>query len=183
MVMQVPLYVLALGAVLAGAVFHGMFFGDVAQVERFFAGSVVVDHEIIEAAHHVPVWVKWSATVAMLLGFVAAWYMYIRSPETPGRLAASNPGLYRFLLNKWYFDELYDAIFVRPALWIGRAFWKGFDDWLIDETLSEGLGRRVQNVTSWVSRLQSGYVYHYAFAMLIGVAALLTWAITAGGLI
>ncbi|MHA6692361.1 NADH-quinone oxidoreductase subunit L [Devosia sp. A449] len=182
-VMQLPLYVLALGAVLAGAVFYGMFFGDVAQVEQFFAGSLVVDHEIIEAAHHVPVWVKWSATVAMVLGFVTAWFMYISRPEMPGRLAATNPGLYKFLLNKWYFDELYDAIFVRPALWIGRAFWKGFDDWLIDEKLSEGLGRRVQNVTSWVTKLQSGYVYHYAFAMLIGVAALLTWALTAGGLI
>lgn len=182
-VMLVPLYVLAAGAVLAGAVFYGMFFHEVEHIEHFFAGSIFVDHEIIEAAHHVPLWVKWSATIAMIAGFVTAWYMYIRRPDVPGRLAATNPGLYRFLLNKWYFDELYDTIFVRPALWIGRAFWKGFDDWLIDERLSEGLGRRVQNVTSWVVKLQSGYLYHYAFAMLIGIAALLTWAIAAGGLI
>ncbi|MBU1335125.1 MAG: NADH-quinone oxidoreductase subunit L [Alphaproteobacteria bacterium] len=182
-VMLVPLYVLAAGAVLAGAVFYGMFFHEVEHIEHFFAGSIVVDHEIIEAAHHVPLWVKWSATIAMIAGFVTAWYMYIRRPDVPGKLAATNPGLYRFLLNKWYFDELYDTIFVRPALWIGRAFWKGFDDWLIDERLSEGLGRRVQNVTSWVVKLQSGYLYHYAFAMLIGIAALLTWAIAAGGLI
>ena len=183
MVMQIPLYVLAIGAVLAGAVFYAMFFGDVEQVEHFFAGSLVVDHHIIEEAHHVPWPVKWSATFAMLIGFGAALYMYIFRPDVPGRLAAANPGLYQFLLNKWYFDELYDAIFVRPAQWLGRAFWKGFDDWLIDDKLSEGLGRRVQNVTAWVSKLQSGYVYHYAFAMLIGVAALLTWALTAGGLI
>ncbi|WP_332688565.1 NADH-quinone oxidoreductase subunit L [Devosia sp.] len=182
-VMLVPLYALAAGAVLAGAVFYGMFFHDVEHIEHFFAGSIFVDHEIIEAAHHVPLWVKWSATIAMLAGFVSAYYMYIRRPDVPGRLAAANPGLYQFLLNKWYFDELYDTIFVRPALWIGRAFWKGFDDWLIDERLSEGLGRRVQNVTSWVVKLQSGYLYHYAFAMLIGIAALLTWAIAAGGLI
>ena len=182
-VMQIPLYVLAVGAVLAGAVFYGMFFHDVEHIEHFFAGSIVVDHEIIEAAHHVPLWVKWSATVAMLIGAGTAYIMYIRRPEMPGRLAATNPGLYRFLLNKWYFDELYDRIFVRPALWVGRALWKGFDDWLIDETLSDGLGRRVQNVTSWVVKLQSGYLYHYAFAMLIGIAALLTWAIAAGGLI
>ncbi|MFN4210404.1 MAG: NADH-quinone oxidoreductase subunit L [Devosia sp.] len=182
-VMLVPLYVLAAGAVLAGAVFYGMFFHEVEHIEHFFAGSIFVDHEIIEAAHHVPLWVKWSATIAMIAGFVTAWYMYIRRPDVPGKLAATNPGLYRFLLNKWYFDELYDTIFVRPALWIGRAFWKGFDDWLIDERLSEGLGRRVQNVTSWVVKLQSGYLYHYAFAMLIGIAALLTWAIAAGGLI
>jgi NADH-quinone oxidoreductase subunit L len=182
-VMLVPLYVLAVGAVIAGAVFYSMFFHDVEHIEHFFAGALVVDHEIIEAAHHVPTWVKWSATVAMVLGFITAWYMYIRAPETPKRLAEQNPGLYQFLLNKWYFDELYDRIFVKPALWIGRAFWKGFDDWLIDDKITEGLGRRVQAVTAWVTKLQSGYLYHYAFAMLIGIAALLTWAIAAGGLI
>ncbi|WP_137152011.1 NADH-quinone oxidoreductase subunit L [Devosia sp. FKR38] len=182
-VMLVPLYVLAIGAVLAGAVFYGMFFHDVEHIEHFFAGAIVVDHEIIEAAHHVPLWVKWSATFAMLIGFVTAWYMYIRRPETPAKLAATNPGLYKFLLNKWYFDELYDFIFVKPALWIGRAFWKGFDDWLVDDKITGGISRRVLNVTSWVTKLQSGYLYHYAFAMLIGIAALLTWAIAAGGLI
>ena len=182
-VMLVPLYVLAVGAVLAGVVFYGMFFHDVEHIEHFFAGALVVDHEIIEAAHHVPLWVKWSATVSMIIGFVAAYIMYIRRPDIPGKLAAANPGLYEFLLNKWYFDELYDRIFVRPALWIGRAIWQGFDDWLVDGKIAEGLGRRVQNVTSWVVKLQSGYLYHYAFAMLIGIAALLTWAITAGGLI
>ncbi|MBD8064578.1 NADH-quinone oxidoreductase subunit L [Devosia sp. PTR5] len=182
-VMLVPLYVLAAGAVLSGVVFYSMFFHDVEHIEHFFAGSLVVDHELIEAAHHVPFWVKISATVAMLIGFVAAWYMYIRRPETPARLAATNPGLYRFLLNKWYFDELYNTIFVRPVLYIGTAVWKGFDDWLVDGKITEGLGRRVQNVTSWVVKLQSGYLYHYAFAMLIGIAALLTWAIAAGGLI
>ena len=182
-VMLVPLYVLAIGAVLAGVVFYSMFFHDVEHIEHFFAGSIYVDHQIIEDAHHVPTWVKWSATIAMILGFVAAWYMYIRRPDVPGRLAAANPGLYKFLLNKWYFDELYNTIFVRPALWIGNSIWKGFDDWLVDGKITEGLGRRVQNVTSWVVKLQSGYLYHYAFAMLIGIAALLTWAITAGGLI
>jgi NADH-quinone oxidoreductase subunit L len=182
-VMLVPLYVLAVGAVLAGVVFYGMFFHDVEHIEHFFAGSLFVDHELIEGAHHVPLWVKWSASIAMIIGFVTAWYMYIRRPDVPGKLAAANPGLYKFLLNKWYFDELYDTIFVKPALWIGNAIWKGFDDWLVDGKIAEGLGRRVQNVTSWVVKLQSGYLYHYAFAMLIGVAALLTWAITAGGLI
>ena len=130
-----------------------------------------------------PLWVKWSATIAMLIGFAAAWQMYIRDPAMPKRLADTNPGLYRFLLNKWYFDELYDRIFVRPALWLGRALWKGFDDWFVDQTLTEGLGNRVKDVTSRVVKLQSGYLYHYAFAMLIGIAALLTWAIAAGGLL
>jgi NADH-quinone oxidoreductase subunit L len=183
LVMRIPLYVLAVGAVLAGVVFYDVFFHSVEHIEHFFAGSLVVDHEIIEAAHEVPFWVKWSATIAMILGFLAAWQMYIRQPSMPGRLAAANPGLYKFLLNKWYFDELYDRIFVRPALWIGRQLWQQFDDRLIDQTLTEGLGRRVKTVTGWVVRLQSGYLYHYAFAMLIGIAALLTWAIATGGLL
>jgi NADH-quinone oxidoreductase subunit L len=182
-VMLIPLYVLAIGAVLAGVLFYDNFFGHPEHVEHFFHGSLVVDAAIIDAAHYVPTWVKWSATVAMLAGFALAWYFYIRRPETPKELAAEHPGLYKFLLNKWYFDELYDAIFVRPAKWIGRGLWKGFDDWFVDQTVVEGLGNRVKQVTAQVVKLQSGYLYHYAFAMLIGVAALITWAIAAGGLL
>jgi NADH-quinone oxidoreductase subunit L len=182
-VMLVPLYVLAAGSVLAGVVFYDLFFGHAEHIEHFFQGSLVVSADIVDEAHHVPLWVRWSATIAMILGFVIAWQMYIRDPAIPGRLAAANPGLYRFLLNKWYFDELYDFLFVRPAKYVGTALWRGFDDWLVDKTLTEGLGQRVVDVTRRVVRLQSGYLYHYAFAMLIGVAALLTWAIAAGGLL
>ena len=182
-VMLIPLYVLAAGAVLAGVVFYDSFFGHAEHVEHFFQGSLVVNAELLEAAHGVPLWVKWSATIAMILGFGAAWQMYIRDPAMPKRIAAANPGLYQFLLNKWYFDELYDLIFVRPAKWIGNVLWKGFDDWLVDRTIVEGLGHRVKDVTARVVKLQSGYLYHYAFAMLIGIAALLTWAIAAGGLL
>ena len=182
-VMLVPLFVLAAGSVLAGVVFYDFFFGHAEHVEHFFQGSLVVNADMLEAAHGVPLWVKWSATIAMVLGFAAAWQMYIRDPAMPKRLAAANPGLYQFLVHKWYFDELYDLIFVRPAKWIGRALWRGFDDWLVDQTIIEGLGDRVKDVTARMVRLQSGYLYHYAFAMLIGIAALLTWAIAAGGLL
>jgi NADH-quinone oxidoreductase subunit L len=183
LVMLIPLGVLAVGAVLAGMVFYGQFFGHAEHIEHFFQGSVVVNEELLDAAHHVPLWVKWSATIAMLLGFAAAWQMYIRDPAMPRRVADANPGLYRFLLNKWYFDELYDRIFIKPSLWLGNALWKGFDDWLVDRTIVEGLGNRVKDVTARVVKLQSGYLYHYAFAMLIGIAALLTYAIAAGGLL
>lgn len=182
-VMMVPLYVLGVGAVLAGVVFYEYFFGHAEHVIEFFAGSLVVDPEVIDEAHHVPTLVKWSATFAMIIGFVVAWYMYMHDKTVPSRLATQHRGLYLFLLNKWYFDELYDLIFVRPAKWIGTALWRGFDDWLIDKTVIEGLGNRVKDVTARVVKLQSGYLYHYAFAMLIGVAALLTWAITTGGLL
>ncbi len=182
-VMMVPLYILAAGAVLAGFIWHEEFIGHAEHIAHFFAGSLVVDEHLVEAVHAVPFWVRASSTVAMLLGFGAAWYMYMVDKAMPARLAEANRGLYQFLLNKWYFDELYDFLFVRPAKWIGTALWKGFDDWLIDQTIVEGLGNRVKDVTARVVRLQSGYLYHYAFVMLIGVAALLTWAITAGGLL
>ena len=182
-VMLVPLYILAAGAVLAGMVFAGCFFANPELVQHFFNGAVVVVAERYEGAHGVPTLVSWAATIAMLIGFGVAWYMYMVDKAAPARLAASNPGLYKFLLNKWYFDELYDIIFVRPAFWLGNALWKGFDDWLIDKTVVEGLGHRVKDVTARVVRLQSGYLYHYAFVMLIGIAALLTWVIATGGLL
>jgi NADH-quinone oxidoreductase subunit L len=182
-VMIWPLYVLGAGAVLAGAVFYGIFFADPVAVENFFKGALVVDEAGLEAAHAIPLWAKWSATIAMLIGLALAWQMYMRDRSLPVRLARANPGLYQFLLNKWYFDELYDRVIIRPAKWIGTAFWRGFDDWLIDRTIVEGLGNRVVDVTRQVVRLQSGYLYHYAFAMLIGIAALLTWAIASGGLL
>ncbi|MGV3489868.1 MAG: NADH-quinone oxidoreductase subunit L [Devosia sp.] len=182
-VMLVPLYILAVGAVLAGVLFEEQFFGYATEIEHFFRGSVVVVEEILEASHDVPLWVKWSPFVAMLIGFIVAGWMYLVDTAMPRRLAEANPGLYQFLLNKWYFDELYDRIFVKPSLYVGRALWKGFDDQLIDQTLTEGLGNRVKAITGRVVKLQSGYLYHYAFAMLIGIAALLTWAIVGGGLL
>lgn len=181
LVMLIPLGILALGAVFAGWFFYDQFFGHPEHVSHFFGNSLVVGDHAIEAAHGAPTLAKLGPTIAMLLGFAAAFVMYITHPELPARLANRMRGLYLFLLNKWYFDELYDAIFVRPAFRIGRFLWRGMDDWLIDKTLVEGTGDLVRNITSRVVRLQSGYLYHYAFAMLIGVAALLTWAILAGG--
>jgi NADH-quinone oxidoreductase subunit L len=180
-VMLVPLYALGAGAVLAGVVFTNWFFANPEMVGNFFKGALSVVTDRYEAAHSVPVWVSLAATVAMLVGFGVAWYMYVVDKTAPARLAAANRGLYLFLLNKWYFDELYDLIFVRPAKWLGTALWRGFDDWLVDQTIVEGLGHRVRDVTGRVVRLQSGYLYTYAFVMLIGIAALLTWVMVSGG--
>jgi NADH-quinone oxidoreductase subunit L len=182
-VMLVPLYVLGAGAVLAGVLFTGFFFANPETVHHFFGGAVAFVEARYEGAHSVPWAVSWAATIAMLIGFAVAWYMYMVNKAAPARLAASNRGLYLFLLNKWYFDELYDRIFVKPTFWVGNALWKGFDDWLVDQTIVEGLGARVKDVTNRVVRLQSGYLYTYAFVMLIGVALLLTWVIVSGGLL
>jgi len=174
-VMLVPLFVLAIGALLAGVVFHEYFFGH--DYAEFWKGALFTsaNNNILEAHEHVPLWIGLSPFVAMVLGFVIAWVFYIRSPEIPKALAARHHGLYQFLLNKWYFDELYDFLFVRPARRLGRLLWKGGDGWLIDGFGPDGVSARVLDVTNRVVRIQSGYLYHYAFAMLIGVAALVTW--------
>ncbi|WP_417434284.1 NADH-quinone oxidoreductase subunit L [Hoeflea sp.] len=174
-VMLVPLFILAVGALLAGVVFKEYFFGH--EYAEFWKGALFTgpENEILEEFHHVPLWVKLSPFVAMLLGLVTAWYFYIRSPETPKRLAEDHQMLYRFLLNKWYFDELYDFIFVRPAKWLGTFLWKQADGRVIDGYGPNGVAARVQDITGRVVRLQTGYLYHYAFVMLIGIAALVTW--------
>ncbi|MCD2181484.1 NADH-quinone oxidoreductase subunit L [Rhizobium sp. TRM96647] len=174
-IMLVPLYILAAGAVLAGVLFHDYFFGH--HYVEFWKGALFTgpENEILEEFHHVPLWVKWSPFAAMALGLFTAWYMYIRRPDLPKYLADQHRGLYQFLLNKWYFDELYDFLFVRPAQWIGRLFWKGGDGAVIDGLGPNGIAARVLDVTDRVVRLQTGYLYHYAFAMLLGIAALVTW--------
>jgi len=175
LVMLAPLGVLALGALLAGLVFHGVFIGE--GYGEFWKKALYTgaDNHILHEIHDAPVWVKASPFVAMLIGFVTAWYFYIRSPDTPRQLAADHRGLYAFLLNKWYFDELYDFLFVNPAKRLGRFLWKRGDGWLIDGFGPDGVSARVLDITGRIVRLQTGYLYHYAFAMLIGVAALVTW--------
>lgn len=181
-VMTIPLCVLSIGAVFSGVVFYSYFFGKPIGVQEFFNGALVVDAQIIDAAHQVPTLVKWSATIVMFIGLLLALWFYIWRPKIPVALAQEHSGLYKFLLNKWYIDALYERIFVRPAQFIGRVFWRGVDDWLIDGFLVGGIASQIKAITARMVKLQSGYLYHYAFAMLVGVAALITWAMLNGGL-
>ena len=180
LVMLLPLLVLAVGAVIAGFVFHDAFLGH--GYDHFWKGALFTgpDNKILDAMHHLPGWVPLLPTIMMILGFLLAVYMYIIDAKKPAQLAADHPILYRFLLNKWYFDELYDAIFVRPAMWIGRFLWRTGDQKIIDGLGPDGISARVLDVTRGVVRVQTGYVYHYAFAMLIGVAALVTYYLFRG---
>jgi NADH-quinone oxidoreductase subunit L len=123
----------------------------------------------------IPESIKFLPFIMMAVGAVISYIFYIRRPYIPEELAEQQPMLYQFLLNKWYFDELYDLIFVRPAKWIGYTLWKKGDGWLIDGLGPDGVSARVLDITRNVVKLQTGYLYHYAFAMLIGVAGLITW--------
>ena len=181
MIMLAPLFVLAAGAVAAGFAFKAFFIGH--DHEHFWRESLFAagGKEILEAMHHAPSWVVWLPTLMMALGLLLAWYMYLKRPDVPARLAQQHELLYKFLLNKWYFDELYDAVFVRPAKWLGRFLWKEGDGRVIDGFGPDGVAARVLDASRNVVRLQTGYLYHYAFAMLLGVAALITWYTFAGG--
>jgi NADH-quinone oxidoreductase subunit L len=179
MVILIPLVALAAGSILAGLPFKSLFAGD--GVAAFFRESLKQGSGIIDAMHHVPFIVAWLPTAMMAIGLAVAWQFYIRRPEIPDTLARQHEVLYRFLLNKWYFDEIYEALLVRPTKWLGRMLWKGGDGWLIDGFGPDGVSARVLDVTRNAVRLQTGYLYHYAFAMLIGAALLITWFMFAGG--
>ena len=175
--MLLPLLVLSVGAVFAGFVFHGIFI-DPAAGEHFWRGSVAFDEHLMHAMHEVPELIKLSATIVMLLGLAIAWLAYIRSPDLPARFVARFGGLYRFLLNKWYFDELYDRLFVRPAFALGRLFWHGGDEGTIDRFGPNGAAALVAGGSRLAVRFQSGYLYSYALVMLLGLAAAASWAMT-----
>jgi NADH-quinone oxidoreductase subunit L len=179
-VMLIPLALLAIGSFAAGWPFVQIFMGHGA--DAFFGTSLklVEADTIFEETEKLPLAIKLAPTLMMLAGLLVAWLFYMRRPDLPEALARDQKPLYEFLLNKWYFDELYDFLFVRPTLWLGRLFWKGGDGFLIDGFGPDGVSARVLDVTRNVIRLQTGYLYHYAFAMLIGVAAGITWFMFAG---
>jgi len=174
-VMILPLVVLAVGAIFAGMIGFHDFVGE--GRDGFWRDSILVlaDHDSIEGAHYAPFWVSTLPLAVGLLGIFLAWVAYIKWPEIPARAAKTFHALYLFLLNKWYFDELYDFLFVRPAMALGRILWKDGDGKIIDGFGPDGISNVTRGLSVLASRLQTGYLYHYAFAMLIGVVALVSW--------
>ena len=171
--MLVPIGLLAVGAVAAGFVFSHFFLDSV----EFWRGSIAFDEHLAHAMHEVPTWVKYSASIAMLIGLAIAYQNYIRNPKAAGGFVQQFGGVYRFVKNKWYFDELYDRIFVRPAIWLGRLFWKGGDEGTIDRFGPHGAAYAVAVGNKITARLQSGYLYSYALVMLLGLIGAASWAI------
>jgi NADH-quinone oxidoreductase subunit L len=154
--------------------------GDMAMAPQ---GAIFVGPEntVLDDAHHAPTWVKVSPFIAMLIGFITAWIFYIKSPSLPKRLADSQPVAYRFLLNKWYFDEIYDALIVRPLLALGRFFWKRGDEDTIDGAINGVAMGIVPFFTRLAGRAQSGFIFTYAFSMVLGIVILITWMSINGG--
>jgi NADH-quinone oxidoreductase subunit L len=172
--MLVPIGVLAAGSILSGLPFKEIFVSP-HGVEEFFRESVKMNPHILEDMEQMPYLLGFLPTLMMVIGLAISYVFYISRPYLPVELAEQQPLLYRFLLNKWYFDELYDLIFVRPAKWLGYTLWKKGDGFVIDGFGPDGVSARVLDVTRNVVKIQTGYLYHYAFAMLIGVAGLITW--------
>jgi NADH-quinone oxidoreductase subunit L len=179
--MLIPLGLLAVGAAFAGIAFDHFFIG--AGSSNFWHGTLgaIAGNGLKPMPEEFPMWVEFAPFVLTLIGFLIAYYYYIVRPELPAQMAAKKGMLYTFLYNKWYFDEIYDFLFVRPAQAFGRFLWKKGDGFVIDGFGPDGIAARVVDVTRGAVRLQSGYMYHYAFAMLIGVVVIATWFLFAGG--
>ncbi|MCT4553365.1 MAG: NADH-quinone oxidoreductase subunit L [Pelagimonas sp.] len=217
-VMLIPLGVLSLGAIFAGAIWYSSFFGKTNEVVKFFGGHyeepskelaaavaeanpkasklkyvmadapgeaaiyIKPENTILHEAHYVPVWVKWSPFVVMLIGLATAFWFYIVNPSLPKRLAENQRPLYLFLLNKWYFDEIYDFLIVQPSKALGRFLWKRGDETVIKGTIINGISMGVVPFfIRLAGRAQSGYIFTYAFAMVIGIAVFITWMTISGG--
>jgi NADH-quinone oxidoreductase subunit L len=171
--MLLPLGILSIGAVLAGFVFHTQFIDGAA----FWNGSIFYNEDLIHAMHAVPLWVKLTATAVMLMGLAGAYLAYIAKPDIPGRFVATFGALHNFVYRKWYFDELYDAIFVKPAFALGRAFWKLGDVGTIDRFGPNGIAWVIERSSVAAKSVQSGYVYTYALIMLLGLVAAITFVL------
>jgi NADH-quinone oxidoreductase subunit L len=174
LVMLIPLAVLSMGALFAGLAFHDYFIGH--GHGAFWGASLkIVGDDVLDKIHDIPAVFKYLPTVAMLLGFALAMWAYVIDKTVPARFTQTFRGLYTFVYNKWYFDELYQLIFIKPALWLGRIFWKEGDGAMIDKFGPDGISAMVQAAARRTKFIQTGYVYHYAFAMLVAIAAALAW--------
>lgn len=174
--MLVPIGLLAVGAIFAGQLFHHIFIGA-EEAPEFWKSSIAFSTHLAHAAHEAPLWVKQTPFVVMLIGLAIAWNNYIRRPQAAGEFVRMFPGIHRFVLNKWYFDEIYDVLFVRPSLWLGRLLWHKGDEDTIDRFGPHGAAYAVGIGNRLAARFQSGYVYSYALVMLLGLIGAASWAI------
>lgn len=172
MVMLIPLYVLGIGAVFAGVLTKNFFFGHEHHITEIWSASVAGGASLIEQAHHVPFWVKLSPFVVSILGLLVAFHYYIRRPEHIARWLQDLPILHAILEKKWYFDELYQEVFVNNVQRLGSWFRYGFEI-RVDRYGPDGLAALFQVLAGRMAALQTGYLFHYALAMICGVVAMI----------
>ena len=174
-VMLIPLFVLALGAIFSGWYFYNDFVGY--NWKEFWGNSIFISekHKAFKLAHYVPLWVKYLPIFLAILGILCAYLFYTLNPNLPKILSKKFSPIYNLFYNKWYFDELYDYFFVKSFIKFGNFFWKKGDEGTIDRFGPNGISNLVKNISSKSIIIQSGYIYHYAFAMLIGLVVLITW--------
>ena len=174
-VMLIPLFVLALGAIFSGWYFYSDFVGY--NWNEFWGNSIFISekHKAFKLAHYVPLWVKYLPIFLAILGILCAYLFYVLNPNLPKILSKKFSLIYNLFFNKWYFDELYDYLFVKSFIKFGNFFWKKGDEGTIDRFGPNGISKLVKNISSKSIIIQSGYIYHYAFAMLIGLVVLITW--------
>ena len=174
--MLVPLGLLSIGAVFAGFLFEHAFVSPEGAA-GFWQGSLSFSEHLAHAAHEVPGLVSFTPTIVMLVGLGIAWNNYVRDPGAPGRMVATLPGVHRFLMHKWYFDELYAFLFIRPAFRVGRFFWHRGDERTIDRFGPHGAAVLVGAGNRVTARFQSGFVTSYALVMMLGLIGAATWAL------
>ncbi len=180
-VMTIPLFILAVGAIFSGYVFYDLFVG--AHWKDFWRDAILIlpQHTAFEDAHHVPKLVKYAPLIVGVLGVALAYLAYSLKPGLPALMVRLFRPIHTLFYNKWYFDELYDVLFVKPAVRFGHFFWIRGDSNTIDRLGPDGVSWLVKKTAFYFSRMQSGYVFHYAFAMLIGIVALIVWSVRGFG--
>jgi NADH-quinone oxidoreductase subunit L len=173
--MTIPLLFLSVGAIGAGYVFYELFVGH--DREHFWANSLFIlpANDTVEAAHHVPMWVKKTPLVAAVSGIVIATLIYGTGGKFAGFIARIFKPIHALFFNKYYFDELYHNVFQRPAIWLGALFTKWGDQKTINGLGPDGIAKLSKGGAGILSKLQTGYVYHYAFMMMIGLVAVISW--------
>ncbi len=173
-VMLVPLIVLAIGSIFAGFFFKELFIGQYAS-NNFWSDSIKFLSPI--STDHPPLWIVYFTPVIVVLSIPIAYYLFVKNKDITNWLVNENKPLYNFLINKWYFDELYEYLFVRTFKRIGIFFWKNIDLKTIDRFGPDGISNLIKKLSIRAVKFQSGYIYQYAFIMLLGFSALLTYLI------
>ncbi|WP_415299368.1 NADH-quinone oxidoreductase subunit L [Candidatus Pelagibacter sp. Uisw_134_02] len=173
-VMLIPLIILAIGAIFAGFLFKDLFIGH-GEENHFWGDSIMFLNPL--STDHPPLWVILITPILVLLSIPVAYYLFVKNKDLPNQFAQSNKPLYNFLVNKWYFDELYNVIFIQPSKKIGLFFWKIVDIKIIDKFGPDGLSLIIKSLSLRASKFQSGFIYQYAFMILIGLSAFLTFLI------